>query len=94
MSSHWEWAQQVAARHDATCPYAPENGQQLRFKIGDSVIFTNRAGIEFHVIIAGYYERPQEPCGLYAQGARYLLSWESPWFPVAERTLRHDQPGL
>ena len=37
MSSHHEWAEEVTARHDATKPFAPENGQPLRFKAGDPV---------------------------------------------------------
>jgi hypothetical protein len=30
-------------------PFAPENGQPLRFKIGDAVIFTNEYGAQFRL---------------------------------------------
>jgi hypothetical protein len=29
--------------------------------------------------------------GMYANGARYLLDWDCPWFPVAESRLRLDE---
>lgn len=88
MSSHWEWAEEVTAQHDAQKPFAPENGQPLRFGIGDAVIFTNDAGIEFPLRVTGFYKRPASPDGMYARGARYLLDWDCPWFPVAESCLR------
>ena len=37
------------------------------------------------------YERPAAPDGMYAKGARYLLDWECPWFPVVESCLRLDE---
>ncbi|MBO0501830.1 hypothetical protein KXR69_26435 [Ralstonia holmesii] len=91
MSSHWEWAEQVTAQHDAEKPFAPENGQPLRFKVGDPVIYTNPAGLEFALRVTGFYERPASPDGMYAKGARYLLDWECPWFPVVESCLRLDE---
>ena len=91
MSSHHEWAEEVTARHDALKPYAPENGQPLRFKVGDPVIYTNPAGIEFPLRITGFYRRPASPDAMYANGARYLLDWECPWFPVRQSCLRPDE---
>ena len=41
MSSHWEWMEEVIRKHDAEHPFAPENGQPLKFKPGDKVIYTN-----------------------------------------------------
>ena len=92
MSSHHEWVEQIAAEHDEQKPFAPENGQPLRFAIGDRVIYTNPAGIEFRFSITGFY-RPAAPCGQYARGARYLVDSTSPWFPVAEASLRPDDAG-
>ena len=91
MSSHHEWVQEVAEQHDKQKPYAPENGQPLSFKIGDPVIYKNPAGIEFPLRVIGFYQRPALPDGMYANGARYLLDWDCPWFPVAESGLRLDE---
>jgi hypothetical protein len=63
----------------------------LRFKAGDPVIYTNPAGIEFPLRVTGFYQRPASPCGQYANGARYLLDWDCPWFPVPESRLRLDE---
>ena len=38
MSSHHDYIIEITAQHDALKPFAPENGQPLRFKIGDAVI--------------------------------------------------------
>ncbi|MDR2112887.1 MAG: hypothetical protein LBQ62_07295 [Candidatus Accumulibacter sp.] len=90
MSSHHEWVAEVVARHDAEKPFAPENGQPLRFKAGDCVIYTNPYGVEFRFRITGFY-RPEQPCALYARGARYLVNSSSPWYPVSESRLRPDE---
>lgn len=87
MSSHHDWVIEVSAQHDAERPFAPENRQPLRFAVGDRVIYTNPAGLEFARRITGFY-RPASPCGLYARGARYLIDSYSPWFPVSESSLR------
>ncbi|HGW4115855.1 TPA: hypothetical protein ACNH4I_002817 [Serratia marcescens] len=89
MSSHHDWIIEITAQHDALKPFAPENGQPLRFAIDDTVIYTNEAGLRFRLRIAGFY-RPTEPSGLYALGARYLLNSSSPWMPVSESSLRPD----
>jgi len=88
MSSHWEWVENVMAEHDLTKPFAPENGQPLQFKVGDRVIYTNPAGIDFLLSITGLYLHPKSACGLYANGARYLLDWACHWYPVQESRLR------
>lgn len=87
MSSHHEWAEEVIARHDAEKPFAPENGEALRFAIGDPVIFTNDAGVSFDLTITGFYQ-PAGGCSLYAMGARYLVNSRTPWVPVKESSLR------
>lgn len=90
MSSHWEWVERVTAEHDAQKPFAPENGQPLQFRPGDPVIFTNDEGIEFPQRVTGFFARPEKPCGLYANGARYMLDWACHWFPAKEASLRLD----
>ena len=47
MSSHHDYIIEITAQHDALKPFAPENGQPLRFKIGDAVIYTNEYGAQF-----------------------------------------------
>ena len=89
MSSHHDYIIEITAQHDALKPFAPENGQPLRFKIGDAVIYTNEFGAQFRRRVTGFY-RPTEPSGLYARGARYLLDSSSPWMPVSESCLRPD----
>ncbi|MDH0419111.1 hypothetical protein [Delftia tsuruhatensis] len=83
MSSHHDYIIEITAQHDALKPFAPENGQPLRFKIGDAVIYTNEYGAQFRRRVTGL-------SGLYARGARYLLDSSSPWMPVAESSLRPD----
>lgn len=90
MSSHWEWAKRVIAEHDLTKPFAPENGEPLKFKAGDPVIFTNDYGVSFRLRITGFYT-PEEPCTLYASGRRYMVDSSSPWFPVKESSLQLDE---
>ena len=68
MSSHHDYIIEITAQHDALKPFAPENGQPLRFKIGDAVIYTNDAGLQFRRRVTGLY-RPAEPSGLYARRA-------------------------
>lgn len=89
MSSHWEWEKRIVAQHDLEKPFAPENGSQLQFKIGDPVIFTNINEVRFRLRITGLY-RPAEPCSLYATGRRYFVDSSSPWFPVKEAELQLD----
>ena len=90
MASHHDWIIAISAQHDALKPFASENGQPLRFAIGDAVVYTNDAGLQFRCRVTGFY-RPTGRCGLYALGARYLLNSDSPWMPVWESELRHDE---
>lgn len=89
MSSHHEWVEEVWAQHNATRPFAQENGKPLLFKSDDPVIYTNPAGLEFNYRITGFYQ-PEGACAGYAQGKRYLVNSDSPWMPVAEANLRLD----
>ncbi|GAO24345.1 hypothetical protein ALISP_4165 [Alicycliphilus sp. B1] len=89
MSSHHDYIIEITAEHDALKSFAPENGQALRFAIGDAVIFTNEFGVQFRLRVTGFY-RPAGLSGLYARGARYLLDSSSPWMPVSEASLRTD----
>ena len=89
MSSHHDYILEITAQHDALKPFAPENGQPLRFAVGDAVIYTNEFGAWFRRRITGFY-KPTEPSGLYARGRRYYLDSSAPWMPVAESSLRPD----
>jgi len=89
MSSHHDYIIEITAQHDALKPFAPENDQPLRFKIGDAVIYSNEFGAQFRRRVTGFY-RPAGFSGLYARGARYLLNSSSPWMPVSESNLRPD----
>lgn len=86
MSYHWEWIEEVIQKHDAEHPFAPENGEPLKFKPGDKVIYTKEYGVSFEHYITDYY-KTEKPCSLYACGARYLLDWDCPWLPVNEANL-------
>ena len=68
MGSLHDYIIEITAQHDALKPFAPENGQPLRFRIGDAVIYTNDAGLQFRRRVTGFY-RPAEPSGLYARRA-------------------------
>jgi hypothetical protein len=89
MSSHWTWAEKKIREHDEQKPFAPENGQPLKFKAGDHVVFTNDAGIRYRLKVVGLYQ-PAEPCTSYASGGRYLLDWGCWWFPAKEASLEFD----
>ena len=60
MSSHHDHIIEITAQHDALKPFAPENGQPLRFKIGDAVIYANEYGAQFRRRVTGFYQ----PTGL------------------------------
>ncbi len=77
MSNHHDYIIEITAQHDVLKPFAPENGQQLRFKIGDAVIYNNEYGVQFRRRVTGFY-RPSGLSGHYARGARYLLNPTSP----------------
>lgn len=87
MSSHHDWIEEVTAQHDTEKSFAPENGKALQFGIGDMVIYTNQAGVEFRRRVTGFF-RPESLSGQYALGARYLINSDSPWMPVSETSLR------
>ena len=66
MSSHHDYILEITAEHDAFKPFPPENGQPLRFKIGDAVIYTNEFGAQFRRRVTGFYQ----PTGLSGQIGR------------------------
>lgn len=90
MSSIWDYEVRIVAQHDTEKPFAPENGEPLKFGVGDIVAFTNEYGVMFRGLrVTGLY-KPEAPCSLYATGRRYLLDWSSPWFPAKESSLQFD----
>lgn len=85
MSSHWEWQKEVIAEHEKNKPFAPENGEPLKYKPGDEVIFTNEFGVKFALKVRELY-KPVPIDSLYARGKRYLLA-SSGNLPVTEASL-------
>ncbi|UOB04352.1 hypothetical protein [[Acidovorax] ebreus] len=55
MSSHHDYILEITAEHDAFKPFPPENGQPLRFALGDAVIYTNGFGAQFRCRVTGFY---------------------------------------
>lgn len=90
MSSHWAWCKKVAEQHDAEKPFAPENGQPLKFRIGDKVIYTNDNGAKFNLIVTGLFQREEGEI-LYCTGKRYYLNWDCHWMPATESSLELDK---
>ena len=90
MSSHWAWCKEVAKQHDKDKPFAPENGQPLKFKIGDKVLYTNDNGAKFNLIVTGLFQR-EEGESLYCTGKRYYLNWDCHWMPTTESSLEFDK---
>ena len=94
MSCHGDWQKEVILRHNAESPFAPENGQPLKFGIGDHVIYTNDNGVVFNQKITGFY-KPEPIDSLYATGCRYLLNTDCYWMPVRENNLSvHSDQGV
>lgn len=85
--SHWDWEEAVIERHQSEKPYAPENGEPLKFKVGDEVIYTNDYGVQFKQTVTGFYQ-PDQINSLYATGYRYLLDTDCYWMPVRESSLQ------
>ena len=44
MSSHHDYIIEITAQHNALKPFAPENGQPLRYAAAAAVIYTNEFG--------------------------------------------------
>ncbi len=88
MSSHWDWAKRVEEEHNASKPFAPENGQALKFKAGDKVIYTNSYGVTFHQTVTGLYT---DQDSFYHRGYRYTLDYDCYWMPVKESDLQLDE---
>ena len=88
--NHQEWEEKVIAEHNEAKLFAPENGQELKFMVGDAVTFTNDYGVSFSGLhVTGLY-KPDPIDSFYARGFRYLLDYDCPWFPVREESLALD----
>lgn len=85
--SHDEMTERAYVQHDEEKPFAPENGEKLKYNIGDTVKYTNEYGVSFGPrTIIGFYKR-SEAISLYAQGCRYYIDSGCPWMPVKESSL-------
>jgi len=91
--SHQDWQEAVITFHKEEKPFSPENGTALKFKIGDSVIFTNEYGASFEQKVTGFY-KPEPINSMYATGHRYLLDWDCPWMPCKENELSPNKEGV
>lgn len=86
--SHHEAIKELIKLHDATTPFAPENGESLKFNVGDKVTYVNDYGCEFHGhTVTGIMNRADNE-GLYCAGNRYYIDSDCPWMPVKESNLR------
>ena len=85
--SHHEMVRREIETNDKQKPFAPENGELLKFKVGDKVIFTNEYGVKFSPReVTGFY-KPEQTSMQYALGKRYHIDSDSPWMPVSEESL-------
>ena len=85
---HHAAMKELIALHDATTPFAPENGESLKFNVGDKVTFINDYGCIFEGrIITKIMERTDDE-SLYCSGRRYYIDSDCPWMPVKESNLR------
>lgn len=91
MSSYWEWVENVIVQYDQEKFFVLENGQFLKFKVGDFVIYMNLVGLEFVLCVIGFYECLVVFDGMYVKGVCYLLDWECLWFFVVELCLCLDE---
>lgn len=81
-----DWCKEVIAEAKEKKPFAPENGQPLKFKIGDRVTYTNGNGAKFRgYTITGFYTDDDSH---YALGMRYMIDWDHPWMGVREINLK------
>lgn len=85
-TSHQDWQKAVIEQHNLEHPFAPENGESLKFKPGDTILYTNDDGGEFVHTVTSLY-KPQPINSLYATGCRYMLDWDCYWMPVRESNL-------
>ena len=92
MSSRHDWILEVIKEHDKKKPFAPENGKELAFNVGDEVIYLGcdgdeAADMERTFLVTGLY-LPNPMTALYASGYRYMLKWSSHWMPVKESSIQ------
>lgn len=85
--SHHEAMRQVIKEHDETSPFSPQNGEPLKFKVGDRVTYVNDYGCIFTgKTITKLMERADDE-SLYCSGHRYYIDSDCPWMPVKEANL-------
>lgn len=85
--SHHEMMKLTIEKHDSERPFAPENGQPLKFKAGDIVTFINDFGFRRSGKTVTRIMKREEDESLYCIGYRYYIDSDSPWMPVKETQL-------
>lgn len=85
--SHHDMMKLTIEEHDRERKFAPENGQPLKFKVGDKVTFVNDFGFRRSGKTITRIMKREEDESLYCQGYRYYIDSDSPWFPVKESSL-------
>ncbi len=90
MSSHYEWARKsppgtTPKSHSPRRTASPCSSRRRPSDLHEPGGHRIRPAREPASMSAGVAD------GMYANGARYLLDWDCPWFPVAESRLRLDE---
>ena len=85
---HHAAVKELIKLHDATTPFSPENGEKLRYKVGDKVTFVNDYGCVFEGMTITKLMKRADNEGLYCSGYRYYIDSDCPWMPVKESNLR------
>lgn len=73
--------------HDATTPFPPENGESLKFKVGDKVTFVNEYGVKCYGRIVTRIMSRADDEAQYCLGKRYYINTDCHWMPVKESQL-------
>lgn len=84
---HHEAMARLIKEHDKIKPFPPENGKELKFKVGDKVTYINDYGCIFEGMTITKVMSRADNEGLYCSGRRYYIDSDCPWMPVEEANL-------
>lgn len=91
LMSHHDMMKLTIEKHDRERKFAPENGQLLKFKVGDKVTFVNDFGFIRTGKTVTRIMRREEDESFYCMGRRYYIDSDCPWMPVKESNLRLEE---